>query len=370
MASPAEIVPKAPETLPADFSGWDNEDPPMTLPAGSIAFNSVPGSSSSPEPASQRGSVRLAAAPAVEKVKTAPPLTPAAAFAEAEDFLKTFRPKYFDPEDLKPMPKRRGLSTNKTMLAAWGGASVVLLVILIGLVYPRLAGKTAMAKQSAVRQTAPVAQTTQAAAAAIPKPLASQPLVPAQEASTSSTPEAADEPADATTAENVPPPEAQSETMSQQLTAPARIPQDIKMAPAKDTPPSAGFGAAGMESLNGNGSGAAGNVFNGQAKAKVKVEPPKIVNVSAGVAVGMLLQKSAPVYPPIAKTARVSGTVVLQATISKSGAIEDLHVISGPEMLREAALNAVRTWRYRPYMLNNQPIAVETTVNVIFSLNG
>jgi protein TonB len=314
--------------------------------------------------------VRLTAAPPVERAKTTPPLTPAAAFAEAEDFLKTFRPKYFDPEDLKPKPKRKILSAHKTVLAAWGGASVVLLAILIGMVYPRLTGKTAAAKQSAARQATPVAQTTQTAASAIPKPLASQPLVPAQETSTSSTPEAATEPADATTAENAPPPEAQSETMSQQLTAPARIPQDIKMAPAKDAPPSAGFGAAGMESLNGNGGGAAGNVFNAQARAKVKVEPPKIVNVSAGVAVGMLIQKSTPVYPALAKTARVSGTVVMQAIISKTGTIEDLHVISGPEMLREAALNAVRSWRYRPYTLNNQPIAVETTVNVIFSLNG
>jgi protein TonB len=84
----------------------------------------------------------------------------------------------------------------------------------------------------------------------------------------------------------------------------------------------------------------------------------------------MLLSKSAPAYPPIAKAARVSGTVVLQATISKSGAIENLHVISGPAMLQQAALDAVKTWRYRPYLLNNEPVEVETTVNVIFSLGG
>jgi protein TonB len=370
MASPAEIVPRAPETLPADFSGWDNEDPPSTLPADSSDFNALPGFSVTPEPAAQRGGTRHNAASAVERPNIPPPLTPAAAFAEAEDFLKTFRPKYFDPEDLKPKPKRKSLSTNKTLLAAWGGASAVLLAILISLAYPKLTGKSAMARQSTVRQSAPVAQTTQAPAAAIPKPLASQPFVPAQETSNAPASEAALEPPPATAAENVPPPDAQSETMSEQLTAPARIPQEIKMAPAKDSPPSAGFGVAGMESLNGSGSGAAGNVFNSQAKAKVKVEPPKIVNVSAGVAVGMLIQKSTPVYPPIAKSARVSGTVVLQAIISKTGTIDDLHVISGPEMLREAALSAVRTWRYRPYMLNNQPIAVETTVNVIFSLNG
>jgi protein TonB len=84
----------------------------------------------------------------------------------------------------------------------------------------------------------------------------------------------------------------------------------------------------------------------------------------------MLLQKTPPLYPPIAKAARVSGTVVLQAKISKTGAIEDLHVVSGPAMLQQAALDAVRTWRYRPYLLNNDPVEVETTVNVIFTLGG
>jgi protein TonB len=86
--------------------------------------------------------------------------------------------------------------------------------------------------------------------------------------------------------------------------------------------------------------------------------------------VGFLLNKTTPTYPPIAKAARVQGTVVLQATISKQGTIEDLRVISGPAMLQQAALDAVRQWRYRPYLLNNEPVEVETTVNVIFTLGG
>jgi protein TonB len=315
----------------------------------------------------QRSSARLTVAPAVERPSNPPSLTPAAAFAEAEDFLNTFRPKYFDPEDLRPKSKRRNLSAkDKTMLAAWSSGSIMLLVVLISLVYPRLTGRTAMAKQSAVRQPAPVAQTTQSSTAAIPKPLASQPLVPAQETSNAAAPE----PPTTADADAVASPQVQSEMMSRQLTAPTRIPQDIKAVPTNETPPPAGFGVAGMESLNGSGSGAMGNVFNGQARPKVKVETPKIVNVSAGVAVGLLIEKTPPVYPAIAKTARVSGTVVLQAIISKTGTIDDVHVISGPEMLRQAALSAVRNWRYKPYMLNNQPIAVETTVNVIFSLQG
>jgi protein TonB len=85
---------------------------------------------------------------------------------------------------------------------------------------------------------------------------------------------------------------------------------------------------------------------------------------------GMVLLKTQPIYPPIAKAARVQGVVVLQATISKTGSITDLHVVSGPAMLQSAALDAVKSWRYKPYLLNNEPVEVETQVNVIFTLGG
>jgi protein TonB len=157
--------------------------------------------------------------------------------------------------------------------------------------------------------------------------------------------------------------------MNNQLTAPTRIPHDIKMVAEKEAPPTSGFGVAGMEGLGGSSS-AVTDMFGGANKPQVKAAVPKKVNISAGVAVGMLLQKTPPVYPPIAKAARVSGVVVLQATISKTGSIEGLHVVSGPAMLQQAALDAVKTWRYRPYLLNNEPVEVETTVNVIFTLGG
>jgi periplasmic protein TonB len=85
---------------------------------------------------------------------------------------------------------------------------------------------------------------------------------------------------------------------------------------------------------------------------------------------GLLVSRSTPIYPPIAVAARVSGTVVLAATISKSGAIENLRVLSGPAMLRNSAMDAVQNWRYRPYLLNNQPVEVETTINVVFSMGN
>jgi periplasmic protein TonB len=77
-----------------------------------------------------------------------------------------------------------------------------------------------------------------------------------------------------------------------------------------------------------------------------------------------------PQYPAIAKAARIQGTVVLQATISKAGGIENLRVVSGPPMLQQAAMDAVRSWRYKPYLLNGDPVEVETTVNVVFNLGG
>jgi TonB family protein len=106
-----------------------------------------------------------------------------------------------------------------------------------------------------------------------------------------------------------------------------------------------------------------------QAKgAKTKAQR---ITISAGQALGMLLQKAAPKYPPIAKAARVSGTVVLQVTISDTGAVKEAHVLSGPAMLQQAAVDAVKAYRYRPYTRNNErPIEVETTVNVTFTLDN
>jgi TonB family protein len=92
------------------------------------------------------------------------------------------------------------------------------------------------------------------------------------------------------------------------------------------------------------------------------------VEVPADVIAGMLLQKTDPVYPPVAMAARIQGTVVLQATISKAGSVDDLHVVTGQALLQDAALSAVRTWRYRPYLVNGEPVKVQTTINVVFSL--
>ncbi len=99
-------------------------------------------------------------------------------------------------------------------------------------------------------------------------------------------------------------------------------------------------------------------------------KPQKTITLSGGVTEGLLLSKTTPTYPPLALATRTSGTVVLAATISTAGTIQHLRVLSGNPMLTTAALAAVQNWRYRPYQLNHQPVDVETTINVVFSLGN
>ena len=94
----------------------------------------------------------------------------------------------------------------------------------------------------------------------------------------------------------------------------------------------------------------------------------RTVRVSEGVSAGLLLQPIRPVYPRIAAISRVEGSVVVEAIISKSGRIESAHVLSGPAMLRQAALEAVSAARYSPYKLNGEPTDVETTITINFRL--
>jgi protein TonB len=102
----------------------------------------------------------------------------------------------------------------------------------------------------------------------------------------------------------------------------------------------------------------------------VRVTPARKPVISSGVMEGRKLSGAEPRYPTIAIAAHMQGTVVLAATISRIGTIENLRVVSGPPMLAQAAEEAVRTWRYRPYLLNGEPVEVETTVRVIFNLGG
>lgn len=102
--------------------------------------------------------------------------------------------------------------------------------------------------------------------------------------------------------------------------------------------------------------------------------PPKIavrepVRVSSGFQKSLLTYRVEPVYPGLARTARIEGVVIAEARISKTGEIDNLRIISGHSLLKQAVLDAVKQWRYQPTLLNGEPIEVITTITVNFTLN-
>ena len=165
----------------------------------------------------------------------------------------------------------------------------------------------------------------------------------------------------------------QSELVNGQLRTPTKIPEKVRIIQEDDSPPpSMGAGVVGGVP-GGVPGGQMGGVIGGiisSTAALPKVAAPQRVRVSSGVSTGLLIRKVQPNYPPLARQARIQGNVVLQAVISKSGTIENLQVISGHPMLVPAALEAVKQWRYKPYLLNGDAVEVETQVTVIFSLSG
>lgn len=104
---------------------------------------------------------------------------------------------------------------------------------------------------------------------------------------------------------------------------------------------------------------------NSQGTPKKTVDS---VSVNAKVMSKQLLTKITPVYPPEAKAAKIQGKVVLNAVIGKDGHVENLKVVSGPKELQQSALDAVRQWVYKPYLLNGSPVEVMTDINVIYTL--
>jgi protein TonB len=166
----------------------------------------------------------------------------------------------------------------------------------------------------------------------------------------------------------------QSELVNGQLRQPSKIPERVQMIKEEEAPPDLGAGGVPGGVPGGIPGGSAGGVIGGIISstpvAAPKFATPQRVRVSTGVAAGLLIRKVTPNYPPLAKQARIQGQVVLQAEISKDGTIQNLQLISGHPMLAPAAIEAVKQWRYKPYLLNGEPVAVETTVLVNFSLSG
>jgi len=159
---------------------------------------------------------------------------------------------------------------------------------------------------------------------------------------------------------------ARASVFANPFTLPKIIPDSIA---TDHEPPPVDSGLASLARDGGSLIGLPDSIGNA-APPQVHVAPLRKLIISSGVMAGNKLSGAEPRYPTIAIAARVQGTVILAATISKTGMIENLRVVSGPAMLAMAAEQAVQTWRYRPYLLNGAPVEVETTVRVLFHLGG
>jgi protein TonB len=108
------------------------------------------------------------------------------------------------------------------------------------------------------------------------------------------------------------------------------------------------------------------NVVGNEASAPKPIL--QTINISQGVSQGLLLKKVQPNYPSNALAMHVEGAVELTATISKTGSITSVKVVSGPPLLVHAAADAVKQWKYRPYLLNGEPVEIQTQIAVNFKL--
>src|SRR5215831_20288891 len=167
----------------------------------------------------------------------------------------------------------------------------------------------------------------------------------------------------------------QTNIVNNQLRTPTAIPKKVEMIKEEEAPPpvmATGGVVGGVPGgvPGGQMGGVIGGIISSTPVAVPKVATPQRVRVSQGVSQGLLVRKVNPTYPPLARQARIQGSVLLQAEISKDGSIENLRLISGHPMLAPAAIEAVKQWKYKPYFLNGEPVEVETQITVNFTLSG
>jgi protein TonB len=165
------------------------------------------------------------------------------------------------------------------------------------------------------------------------------------------------------------------------LRTPSRIPSKVQMIKEDEAPPpvaTTGGVAGGVPGgiPGGQLDGVIGGIISSGSSLAVvpRLSQPapavQRVRVSQGVIKGLLSYRVEPAYPPLAKQARIQGVVVMTALIDKGGNVQNLQVVSGHPLLAPAAIEAVKQWRYKPFLLNGQPVEVETTVTVNFRVRS
>jgi len=167
------------------------------------------------------------------------------------------------------------------------------------------------------------------------------------------------------------------------LMAPKSVPKEVAIIKEEELPPpSSGVSGVVGGIAGGVAGGAMGGVLSGvlggiptavpappPAAPKPKEAPVQRIKVGGNVQAAMVIKKVQPIYPQLAKSARVSGVVHLAAVIAKDGTIQELHSLGGPALLIQAAMDAVKQWVYKPTLLNGEPVEVQTTIDVNFTLN-
>lgn len=164
----------------------------------------------------------------------------------------------------------------------------------------------------------------------------------------------------------------ETDIVNNQLRTPTKIPKKVEMIKEDEAPPPQMAGVVGgVPGAPGQMGGVIGGIISSTPVAVPKIAAPTRIRVSQGVTQGLKVHDVMPQYPQMAKIARVQGPVVLAAVIGKDGTIQNLHVIStASPLLNQSALEAVKQWRYRPYILNGEPVEVDTTITVNFTLSG
>jgi periplasmic protein TonB len=160
------------------------------------------------------------------------------------------------------------------------------------------------------------------------------------------------------------------------MMAPTVIPKKVEMIKEEEMPPDVGAVGVVGGVPGGIAGGSAGGVLGGIIGGTGGGMPPppkptqQRVRIGGNVQAAKMLRQIQPMYPQIAKTAHVQGTVILHAIISKDGSVQELQYISGPALLMRSAMDAVRQWKYQPTLLNGEPVEVDTTISVVFTLSG
>jgi protein TonB len=268
------------------------------------------------------------------------------------------------PRKSKTVQSRQEPAEDETESADWKrrilvAAGPVAMVLLVGFFLLHPSRKSAPLRgpaEPAVSQ--PQSQLPPPAAAVDP---AAAPARVTEEAAGAKAPVVDPPPMDKTPAQPADAGKLPSGDMTAQFTSPERITRNEKNSTVTEAAPN----ALALGSLDAGPVTAA--VLGGSHRVNVR---PEVANVSAGVAAGMLIRKTTPVFPAFAKEEHLSGTVVLKANITKEGKITGLQVVSGPQIFVGPAVEAVKAWRYRPYMLDNKPVEVETSISVVFSADN